>query len=150
MSKAQAAAEGIYDKWQEIVKLVQSGLDSEVVKRAVASGRYYREVFVGAPLEKRLVEGFIDLLFEEDGSLVIADYKTDALDNEEEEMKREKQYSLQAGTYAFTVEQVTGSHVKEVVLVFLRSARKISKVNIDSLTFETRQRIISIFNDNGG
>lgn len=150
MSKAQAAGEGIHDKWQEVAKLVQSGLDSEVVKRAVASGRYYREVFVGAPLEKRLVEGFIDLLFEEDGSLVIADYKTDALDNEEEEMKREKQYSLQAGTYAFTVEQVTGRHVKEVVLVFLRSAREISKVNIDSLTFETRQRIISIFNDNGG
>jgi ATP-dependent exoDNAse (exonuclease V) beta subunit len=28
------------------------------------------------------IEGFIDLLFEEKGSLVVADYKTDALESE--------------------------------------------------------------------
>jgi hypothetical protein len=31
-------------------------------------------------------------------------------------------YNLQAGTYAFAVEQVTGRRVKEVAMVFLTSA----------------------------
>jgi ATP-dependent exoDNAse (exonuclease V) beta subunit len=121
-----------------------------VVKRAVASNKYYREVFVGVPFEDVLVEGFVDLVFEEDGALVIADYKTDALDDEEEEMKREEKYNLQAGTYAFIVEQVTGKRVKEVVLVFLRSDREISKVNIGSLASTSRERIVSLLSDGSG
>jgi len=150
MSKAQAAAEGIHDRWQEVARLVRNGLNSKVVRRAVASGKYYREVFVSAPIENGLIEGFVDLLFEEDGSLVIADYKTDVLDNEEEEMQRQEQYSLQAGTYAFTAEQATGRQVKEVVLVFLRSGKEISLTNIGTLNRQARPRILSIINANGG
>jgi len=39
--------------------------------------RYYRQVFVGAPIADVLVEGFIGLLFEADDGLVVVDYKTD-------------------------------------------------------------------------
>ena len=36
-----------------------------------------RSVPVGAPVEGWLLDGFIDLLFEEDGELAVVDYKTD-------------------------------------------------------------------------
>jgi ATP-dependent exoDNAse (exonuclease V) beta subunit len=126
LSKAQAEAEGIAGKWQEVAKLVRNGLDSPVIKRAVASGNYHREVFVSAPYEGRLLEGFMDIIFEEDGGLVIADYKTDAIDNEEELLQKKETYELQAGLYALLANKVTGKKVKEVVLVFLRSGREIS------------------------
>ena len=65
-------------RWKEIADSTQRALESTIVRRAIASGRYYREVFVSAPVEDVLLEGFIDLLFEDDAGLVIVDYKTDA------------------------------------------------------------------------
>jgi ATP-dependent helicase/nuclease subunit A len=124
LSRAQAQAEGIADKWQEIAKLARNGLESAVVKRAVASGNYHREVFVSAPYEGKLLEGFMDIIFEEDGGLVIADYKTDAIDNEEELLQKKDKYECQAGLYALMAEKVTEKKVKEVVLIFLRSPRE--------------------------
>jgi ATP-dependent helicase/nuclease subunit A len=150
MAKAQAAAEGIHDKWKEVAGLVRHGLNSEVVKRAIASKKYHREVFVSVPYEEVLVEGFIDLLFEEDGSLVVVDYKTDVLDSEEEEMKRRDRYQLQAGTYAFVIEKATSKPVKEVALLFLRSSKEMPITNIGPLTVQSRQHIASILNAEGG
>ncbi|MCX5992965.1 MAG: UvrD-helicase domain-containing protein [Chloroflexi bacterium] len=126
LSRAQAAAEGIADKWREAAKLARNGLESPVVRRAVASGNYHREVFVSAPYEDKLLEGFMDIIFEEEGGLVIADYKTDAIDNEEELMQKKETYEQQAGLYALLANRVTGKKVKEVVLVFLRSGREIA------------------------
>ena len=76
--RAQAAAEGMSPRWKEIADSTQRALESNIVRRAIASGRYYLEVFVSAPVEDVLLEGFIDLLFEDDAGLVIVDYKTDA------------------------------------------------------------------------
>ena len=76
--RAQAAAEGMSPRWKEIADSAQRALESNIVRRAIASGRYYRGVFVSAPVEDVLLEGFIDLLFEDDAGLVIVDYKTDA------------------------------------------------------------------------
>jgi ATP-dependent helicase/nuclease subunit A len=150
MARAQAAAEGIHDKWKEVAGLAGRGLKSEVVKRAIASKKYHREVFVSVPYESVLIEGFIDLLFEEDGGLVVVDYKTDVLDNEEEEMKRQDRYQLQAGTYALTIENATSKPVKEVVLLFLRSGKEMRVTNIDPLTVQSREHITSILSAEGG
>jgi len=150
MARAQAAAEGIHDKWKEVAGLVGRGLKSEVVKRAIASKKYHREVFVSVPYEDVLIEGFVDLLFEENGGLVVVDYKTDVLDSEEEEMKRQDRYQLQAGTYALAIEKATSKPVKEVVLLFLRSGKEMPVTNIGPLTVQSRQHITSILNAEGG
>jgi ATP-dependent helicase/nuclease subunit A len=150
IARAQAAAEGIHDKWKEVAGLVRRGLNAQAVKRAVVSNKYHREVFVSVPYENVLVEGFIDLLFEEDGGLVVVDYKTDVLDNEEEEMKRQDRYQLQAGTYALTIEKATSKPVKEVVLLFLRCGKEMIVTNIKSLTAQSHQHIVSILNAKGG
>ena len=73
ISEAQAVAEVFSSKQ----KMSRDGTNAQapVVKRAIASERYYRELFVCMPLENVLVEGFIDLLFDEKGRVVIADYR---------------------------------------------------------------------------
>lgn len=43
----------------------------------MASGRYWREVPIGAPSHDQVLEGFVDLLFETPAGYEIVDYKTD-------------------------------------------------------------------------
>jgi ATP-dependent exoDNAse (exonuclease V) beta subunit len=75
---------------------------------------------VAAPVGGTVLDGFIDLLFEEDGGLVVVDYKTDTLETEEEIAERVRHHRLQAGAYALTVQAATRRTVKEVVFLFLQ------------------------------
>ena len=76
IAKAQAAAEGVPGRADDIARLVRRALDSPIVKRALDSGRWWRETPVAGPVGDGIVEGFIDLLFEEEDGFVIVDYKT--------------------------------------------------------------------------
>jgi ATP-dependent exoDNAse (exonuclease V) beta subunit len=127
---AQAANEGIPERTQEVIELVQNALSSAAIKRATASNRFYREVFVSAPLNKCSVNGFIDLLFEEDGGFVIVDYKTDDIDEIPSRTKY-AQYSIQAGIYALATSRVLGKPIKEVILLFLKGQKEISFKDLD-------------------
>ena len=49
-ARAQAAAEGIPDRSDEVARRVRAALDAPSVREAVA-GRYWREVYVAAPVE---------------------------------------------------------------------------------------------------
>ena len=117
-SRAQAVAEGIPDRDNEIAKLVGAAVNSDIVRRAVASQRLWREVPVSAPTGDGALHGFIDLLFQEDDALVIVDYKTDAVDPEEAD-RASARYRLQGGAYAHAIRQMTGKPVKEVVFLYL-------------------------------
>jgi ATP-dependent helicase/nuclease subunit A len=131
ISRAQAAAEGMPQRWKEIVELAQRAVGSEVVRRAVSSGRYYREVFVSAPVEGMLVEGFIDLLFEEEDGLVIVDYKTDSLISEEDIQQSMASYRLQGGAYALALQKSSGKSVKEAVFLFLQPETEVVIVDLE-------------------
>ena len=120
-ARSQAAAEGIPGREPEIASLVRVALNSPVVKRAVAAGRLWREVPVAVPLEDGFLHGFIDLMFDDGDGLVIVDYKTDSIRNEELAAARER-YRLQGGAYAHALSEVTGRPVKEVVFLFLQMA----------------------------
>ena len=78
-SRAQAAAEGIPHRAEEVARLARVAVESATVRRAVASSKYWREVPVAVPVGQGVLEGFIDLAFEENGGLVLVDYKTDAI-----------------------------------------------------------------------
>ena len=120
-ARAQATAEGIPRMQSDIEELAQAAIDSDIVRRAVASGhRYWREAHIAAPIGEGVLDGFIDLLFEEDGELVIVDYKTDAIDANAAEYIANDRYRGQAGSYALITERVTGKTVKDVVFLFLR------------------------------
>ncbi|MDN5765563.1 MAG: UvrD-helicase domain-containing protein [Humibacillus sp.] len=75
---SQCLAEGVVAFEPLVVDLVRSALAAEVVQRA-AVREHWRESYVGGVhADGILVEGYIDLLYrEDDGSLVIVDYKTD-------------------------------------------------------------------------
>ena len=75
---AQCLAEGVAQHAEHVRALVQSALASEVVQRAAAR-QHWRESYAGTVQDDGTVlEGYIDLIYrEDDGSLVVVDYKTD-------------------------------------------------------------------------
>lgn len=115
---AQAAAEGILDREEVVARLARSALASPAVAAAV-DGRHWRELFVAAPVGDRLLEGYIDLLYESDDGLVVVDYKTDAVTDAADLEAKVERYSVQAAAYAIAVEAATGVAVNGAVLVFL-------------------------------
>ena len=117
-ARAQAAAEGIDGREAEVARLAEVAVESSIVKRAVASGRFWREVPVATPIGSGSLQGFIDLLFEEPDGMVVVDYKTDAV-SVEDAPDAVARYRLQGGAYAHAIERVTGRPVKEVVFLFL-------------------------------
>jgi ATP-dependent exoDNAse (exonuclease V) beta subunit len=138
IARAQAAAEGLPQREAELVRLARVALDSDIVRRAVASGRWWREVPVAAPVGETVLEGFIDLLFEEEGGLVVVDYKTDVLESEEAIAERTEHYRIQAGAYTLAVQAAAGKPVKEVVLLFLQPRREVVLTDIDAIAREAQ------------
>ncbi|MFG1819461.1 UvrD-helicase domain-containing protein [Kribbella sp. NPDC049174] len=77
---AQCLAEGVLEYADVVAALARSALSADVVKRA-AVREHWRESYVGAVQpDGTILEGFVDLIYrEDDGRLVIVDYKTDAV-----------------------------------------------------------------------
>ena len=143
-SRAQAAAEGIPTQWEEVAELARTAVDSDVVRRlasqlAAGQANYYREVFVSAPLNGRLVEGFIDLLIDGPGGMVVVDYKTDSLDTAQEVADATTRHRTQMGLYALATQEVTGKPVTEAVLLFLRPKEERSFTDIDALVADAKE-----------
>ena len=122
-ARAQAAAEDIPDRAQEVARLSRVAVESAIVKRAVASGRFWREVPVAVATGVGSLHGFIDLLFEEEDGLVVVDYKTDSI-SAAEAGEAVQRYRLQGGAYAHAVGQLTGKPVKEAVFLYLQPSRE--------------------------
>jgi ATP-dependent helicase/nuclease subunit A len=89
----------------------------ERVKRAKRS---FREVPFSVYLDGSLVEGKIDLVFNEGNGWVIVDYKTDEVFGEALE-QRFQSYREQGLWYARAVREAAGCEVKEVAFFFVRS-----------------------------
>ena len=64
-----------------------------------------------------VVQGIIDAFFEEEGELVIVDYKTDAVRSAGELRKR---YQVQMDLYQEALERITEKKVKEKILYSFR------------------------------
>ncbi len=124
LAAAQAAAEGVPALATVIEQRVRSVLDSPSVKAAVATGKYWREVFVAVPIGDRVLEGFIDLLYEDvDGELVVVDYKTDGVRGDTDADEAVGRYRLQAAAYALAVSRSLGRPVERCVFVFANPTR---------------------------
>lgn len=65
------------------------------------------------PSETVLIQGVIDVFFEEDGEIVLADYKTDRVKAPEELVKR---YASQLAYYEQALTGLTGKKVKEKII----------------------------------
>lgn len=110
------------------LKWIRTFLQSEAASRMAASekrgGLFREQPFVmGIPAnelketfpaeETILIQGIIDVLFEEDGGYVILDYKTDRVNDAEELVRR---YRVQLDFYARAVTQILGRPVREKLI----------------------------------
>jgi ATP-dependent helicase/nuclease subunit A len=97
------------------VLAVERALQHPVFARAraaAARGAAFREPpFLVALADGRLLEGTIDLAFEEDGEWIVVDYKTDA-----DASGRRDRYEIQLAWYLFALERVKGRPVQGVLL----------------------------------
>jgi ATP-dependent helicase/nuclease subunit A len=125
IARAQATAEGVPDREAEVVARARSALESPLV-RAAAAGRHWRELYVGVPIDGRVVEGFVDLLVETPQGLVVVDYKTDAVRSDADVERAYHRYRLQGAAYAVALEAHLGLEMAGAVFLFLtpRGARE--------------------------
>ncbi|HEY2942032.1 MAG TPA: PD-(D/E)XK nuclease family protein, partial [Vicinamibacteria bacterium] len=95
-----------------------------LLERARRSGRLWREMAVWFPEGSDLVEGVVDLVFEEDGALVVVDYKTDSV-TDEQALLQAAHHAPQLQLYARGLTQATGLPVRERVVVFTSLGRAV-------------------------
>ncbi len=75
--------------------------------------------------EEILLQGAVDLCFKEGEKLVLVDYKTDRIDNEEKLNERSEHYRQQLETYAQALERIFEMKVKEKYLYFLTIGKQV-------------------------
>jgi ATP-dependent helicase/nuclease subunit A len=122
---AQTLTESVVGREEMVRDLARSALASELVQRA-ASCEHWRETYVGAEQDDgTLLEGYVDLIFrEDDGSLVVVDYKTDAIPAGALD-SRIVYYRPQMNAYRSCLEAATGLTVR-TVLLFLHPSTAVS------------------------
>ena len=107
---------------------------AERMRLAEKSGELFREIpFVMGVDEMQdgytetvTVQGIIDVWFEESGELVLVDYKTDRVNEEDGERVLTEKYEVQLKTYKEALERLTGKRVKES-LIYSFALRKVVK-----------------------
>lgn len=122
VAREQARAHGVVRRTGEVAIMARAALGSEAVRRA-ATRRHYKELYVGVPLAGRsadgVLEGFVDLVVEEDDGLVVVDYKTDRVDAGASPAVLAARHHAQVAAYAEALEVATGRAVTRCVLLFL-------------------------------
>ena len=100
----------------DINTFVQSDTGRRVAN-AMNNGSVRREQPFVFEYEGQLIQGIIDLYFEEDGELVLVDYKTDrVMKGETGEKELVRRYAIQLDYYAKALTQLTGKKVKEKII----------------------------------
>ena len=148
VAKAQSAAEGLTVRSAaDVARLIRVALNSATVREAVASGRYWREVYVAAPIadddgREVLLEGFIDLIYQNvEGDLVVVDYKTDALRDGEAVDQALSRYELQGAAYALALEASLGKPVSACRFLFLNANEERTVPHLASAVARVREML---------
>jgi ATP-dependent helicase/nuclease subunit A len=123
LASAEAEAEGIAGLASEVAARAASALASGPLDFARRAERVWRELYVAAPVpgpdgNSIVLEGFIDLVIEQEGKLHVVDYKTDAVRNEAAVASSVAGYRLQGAAYALALNAVTGRRVRSCTFVF--------------------------------
>ena len=119
------------------LKNIYTFTQSNVAKRlseAEKEGKLYKEkqFVIGLPTsdvypdknseELILIQGIIDVFFEEEGELVLLDYKSDIVQHEDQLIDR---YKVQLIYYKKALEQILGKKVKEMIIYSLYLGKEI-------------------------
>ena len=125
VARGRALAQGVAEHADAVVAMVEAALRSPTVA-AGAGRRHWRELYVAVPAgADGVLEGYVDLVVELDGSLVVVDYKTDRVDATKGVAAAARRYGPQVAAYADALEQATGIDVARCVLVFVGSGQPV-------------------------
>jgi len=116
---ALLAGQEVLTATAEARRLVEAFHQSELGRRAVRAGRAQREFDFLMAIEDVVLRGQIDLWFEEDGELVLVDYKTDEVKSRDT-AARARFYAPQLRLYALALERMTGRPPAHAYVYFLR------------------------------
>lgn len=119
LARAAAAELGIAAAAAELERLARVALESGLLARAARAKRRYRETPFTLRLGADLVEGRIDLLFEEEEGWTVVDYKTDDVDAAPEGESLAL-YRPQAAIYVLALERLGIRCAGGVVFYFVR------------------------------
>jgi ATP-dependent helicase/nuclease subunit A len=115
---AQGEAEAIPERVGDVRMLVLQALGSPSVMEA-ANSPHWREIYACTPLEGRLLEGYIDLLYRGSDGLVVVDYKTASTSDSDALDRRVEGYRTQGASYALTIGASIAEPVVRVTFLFL-------------------------------
>lgn len=145
LAKLGATGEGIPDQESEIAEAIRRALSTPIVAEA-SKRKFYREVFLSACCQGVAVEGFLDLVFQDDaGEWVVVDYKTDHADDPAQTMTR---YAHQAAVYALLVRERLGKLPARCIFLFVNAPSHKAAVTVDNL--EARVRDLETWLTTGG
>jgi ATP-dependent helicase/nuclease subunit A len=103
---------------------VRRALALPVIERARRASRVFRELPLVFPEGSELIEGVVDLVFEEQGGLVVVDYKTDGI-GPEQALERADHHAPQLRLYARGLTQATGLPARERLVLFTALGREV-------------------------
>ena len=129
----------------EARRLAEVFLQSPLGRRAARATRVAREFDFVMALEDLVVNGQVDLWFEEGGELVVADYKTDDV-TAAEARHRARDYGLQLRLYALAVERVAGRAPDRAFLHFLRPNAMV-EVDLTPTLIESPEQTVRDFQE---
>jgi len=127
----QARTEHITEHADEVEQLARMALSSPTVRAAFASPTLYRELYVSTRIGGVVLDGFVDLCFDDSAGLVVVDYKTDRVGDVREIEAVAGGYELQAAAYALALGAAAGKPVSRCVLVFLRPGEPVEHEVVD-------------------
>ena len=146
LARQQAGDNGIAaGRDGEIVRLAHKALHTPAVTAALYAPHLWSEIPVAAPVDGVVVEGIIDLLYEDsDGDLVVIDYKSDDV-SESGVAALLGRYQWQGAAYAAALESATDKTVKEVQFLFVRLEQPLRSVgNLRELMAQLPDRIAAV------
>ncbi len=116
---------------------------SELAHRACSAERVEREFDFLLAIDDCILQGRIDLWFEDGGRLVLVDYKTDDVDADGA-AERARDYELQLHLYALALERITGRAPTQALLYFLRPDTVVS-VGVEPEQLEAARERVRAF-----
>ncbi len=130
---SESVRAGCADSYEKVGALARAALASEELRRAAAAERHWRELPVSVLLGDGILDGVLDLAYEQEGRLVVVDYKTDALKDEDALRRRFTTYVPQAGAYAYALQCVFGGRVERFTFLFLNAPGGVRALDVDDL-----------------
>ena len=125
MAQQHGKDQGLSASSDDVARLANRALRSPAVVAGLRAQRLWPEIPVAASIDTPrgpvVIEGIIDLLYQDDdGQLVILDYKSDRVDDNAAADAKLEHYRMQGVAYAAAVESATGNTVKAVQFLFVQ------------------------------